>query len=464
LATTIGNQISVRSDRYQPGTLDGDTLLIHELVHVLQQGRARAPETKARLPKAPEAREREARRAARELVTWVDVDHDLTARITPAGGPEVATAIEPEDVSSELIGRTFELTAAFTSGGTTIAAGTAVTIVAWSNADPEVSATVAAGAAPIRIPKTQIRPVRTAVGGVDRYGAGIAGQASAVTATEQQLAAWVTTAPQQRTPRARRLFDRERRRLENLLERKRRVLNRRLIQETMFNRFDAVIASEVSAANAAHALTGPAALNPNLVKSMLFEETQLGTAGQHLELAPTHPVKTRFNLGQVIDSSGMALLTLIEREQPALVTTFSLANLRSDLAAAQSELATLQAAHHRTPAQEARLTTLIGLSRQSWEGFIWGYHATGAPTGFADAVASLFAATAPARNQDYTFWIHIAVMWLFEKHRSGMTWPETIRAYNGSGARARHYRDAIVARAGAAHGVPAGTDFVPSGI
>jgi hypothetical protein len=36
---------------------------------------------------------------------------------------------------------------------------------------------------------------------------------------------------------------------------------------------------------------------------------------------------------------------------------------------------------------------------------------------------------------------------LFEKHKKGMSWPATIRAYNGSGKRADHYRDAVTKRA-----------------
>lgn len=39
-------------------------------------------------------------------------------------------------------------------------------------------------------------------------------------------------------------------------------------------------------------------------------------------------------------------------------------------------------------------------------------------------------------------------LWLFEKHKKGMSWPDTIRAYNGSGARADHYRDAVTALGG----------------
>jgi len=132
----------------------------------------------------------------------------------------------------------------------------------------------------------------------------------------------------------------------------------------------------------------------------------------------------------------MALLTLLEAEHPDIITTFSLGSLRTDLAAAQKELADLRKKKTRTAADEARLVTLEGLSGQNWETFIWNYAAPGAPLGFSDEIDSFFAQTTPARNLDYDFWIHLAVLWLFEKHQAGMSWPDAIRAYNGSGARA----------------------------
>jgi len=71
----------------------------------------------------------------------------------------------------------------------------------------------------------------------------------------------------------------------------------------------------------------------------------------------------------------------------------------------------------------------------------------------------------PAKNLDYEFWIHMAVLWLFEKHKKGMSWPATIRAYNGSGTRADHYRDAVTKRAAsAAAAAKKGTEFTPDNI
>jgi hypothetical protein len=51
----------------------------------------------------------------------------------------------------------------------------------------------------------------------------------------------------------------------------------------------------------------------------------------------------------------------------------------------------------------------------------------------------------PPRNMDYAFWIRTAIRWLFEKKRSGRTWPEAIGAYN---PRSLGYPDGVIARAG----------------
>ena len=46
-----------------------------------------------------------------------------------------------------------------------------------------------------------------------------------------------------------------------------------------------------------------------------------------------------------------------------------------------------------------------------------------------------------------------------------MSWPDAIKAYNGSGKRAEHYRDAVVKRAkGAKEAEKAGVEFIPGKI
>ncbi|MFF7022103.1 DUF4157 domain-containing protein [Streptomyces klenkii] len=473
-AYTFGRDIVFAPGRYQPGTDAGRRLLAHELAHVIQQGAQTATSLPAlEVSRADDTGERAAERAA-EAVTHPgrsrsaapgDGRADAVASLTRQG-PAIQRAITPEDVSAEMAGRRFQLTKAFSANGVPLPAGTAVTVVTWFNLTETVVATAAGVPGAFDVPKRLLAPSRTAVPGMDPYSSGVAAQAATVETGEAELADWEAKKGQYKTPKAVETFEKERLRREDILAKRRKVLNRRLIQETMFNRFDKKIKEEVDAANAAHGLTGRDALDPNLVKSMFFQETQLGTAGTHLEVPPSHPTKTRFNLAQVIDSSGLALITLLEAEHPAVVTSFSLGGLRTDLAAAQRELVQLTGKTNRTAAENTRLAALQGLSRQNWEPFIWGYKAAGASTGFADAIASFFAPAAGGtpRNEDYDFWIHIAVFWLFKKHRSGMSWPDAIKAYNGSGTAAEHYRDAVVNRAAGAKQAGAGGGFVPSGI
>lgn len=436
-AYTAGTHVVFGAGQFAPGTGEGRRLLAHELTHVIQQtGGAQA---------------------------GAHADRDIPAgsRVARSGqataartGVMIQRAIKPEDVASEMVGRDFELADAFVSGGMTLAKGAVVSIVAWGNTDIGVTVLGIAriGGIPFPsvfvVPKTLLRPVRPSGARLDPYSTGIESQAKAV-AKNEAAAAGATGA--------------EKTRLEGLLVTRREVLNRKLIQETMFNRFDPIIVREVTAANAAHKLTGADALDPDMVKSMLFQESEMGTAGTHLEVPPTHPVKSRFNLGQVIDSSGLALLTMLEREQPNWVASFFLGDQRSDLGKAQTEKATLEKKATRTVAENARLVELKRLAVGTWETFIWEYKAPGKTTGFADAIAGFFASTSPARNMDYEFWIHMAVLWLFEKKTPKRTWLETIKAYNGSGKRAEHYRDAVVRRAAAAEtAAKAGKPFAPT--
>jgi hypothetical protein len=385
-----------------------------------------------------------------------------------ASAPVVQFKIEPEDAASEMVGGIFEVISPWSSGPTALAVGDLVKVDQW-DADPQhsVKVTPTTGAATgktITVPQRILRPKRTAVPGLSFYGAGVDRQAAAVEKSEQDLSAWQATKGSFHGRRGLALFAREEARLQATLTRKRDVLNRREIQEAMFNRFDQVIATEVNAANLAHGLTGADALDPELVKAQLFQESQMGTAGEHMAVPPTHPVKTRFNLGQVIDSSAMALLTLMEAEQKPLITKYHLDHLRVDLAAAQTEKARLEKRKRLTPAQLSRLRDLSRLASPNWETFIWQYKATGQAQGFNDAVTELFTPGPGtiARNLDYGFWIHLAIMWLFEKKTPRRSWLDTIRAYNGGGAAAQHYRAAILKRAAdAQEAARAGKDFSP---
>jgi hypothetical protein len=67
-----------------------------------------------------------------------------------------------------------------------------------------------------------------------------------------------------------------------------------------------------------------------------------------------------------------------------------------------------------------------------------------------DAGRNLMGTPGRDLHEDYTFWIRTAIRWLFEKFRrlGKPSWSEAVRAYNGTGAEARRYRAAVMARAG----------------
>jgi hypothetical protein len=455
-AATTGQHIVFGRGQYAPHTERGRRLIAHELAHVVQQSgspRGSGPSTHL---------ERQADRAADAALAGA------RPFVSAASTPAMQFRIEPEDVAAEMVGQTFEVIAAHTSGNVTLAPGDHVKVDAWdADAIHSVRVTVLTGASAAQslvVPQRILKPLAAHVAGVAPYSAGVAKQAGVVKKTEDDLAKFQATKGQFKTKKAQAGFAKEEHRREALLVKRRDVLNRKEIQEQMFNRSDAVIAKEVAAANTSHGLTGKDALDPNLFKAQLFEESELGTAGQFMSDPPTDPVSTRFNLGQVIDSSALALLTLMEREQPALIAKFNLSNIRKDLASAQKEKETLETKQNRTPAEDARLDVLRKKAHQNWETFLWQYVAPGQTLGFNDAVADLFASGNPTpKNLDYEFWIHLAVLWLFEKKKSGMSWPNAIKAYNGSGAAAAHYKRAIVRRAaGASSRQAAGKEFIPT--
>lgn len=363
----------------------------------------------------------------------------------PAPHPLVA-----EDVAVEMLGRPFRLSAPLPAAtGGVLGAGTVVTPHGWVNDQHLVPVRDPASGGVAAAPKTLLRPVAPSTPGVAPYSAGVDAQAAAATRREADVADWKSAGARARTTGTPR-FNAELARREDLLVRSRRALNRFLIQETMYNRFDPDIAQWVAFYNRQFRMSGANALDPNIVKAMIFQESRMGTSGRHLEVPPSHMVKTRFNLMQVIDSSASALLIMIQEMQPALVASRHLANLQRDLSNAQAELTRLRALRTRTAAQESRRVALVALSKQSWEVFIWRYREAGQTSGFLEAVNDFFAGVPsgqPPRNEDYAFWIRAGVRWLFEKRGGARDWPDAVRAYNGSGPDADRYRDAVVGRA-----------------
>jgi hypothetical protein len=377
-----------------------------------------------------------------------------------AVGRILQRAVQPEDVSSELVGRQFKLTQDVTIGGVTHKAGSLVEVSAWDNA--KETATVialprAAANPTFEVPKNVIRPDDTAVAGIAPYDAGL----DAVVKDFDRGAQKITAEKARKDgPRADEVT-----RLEGLQSTRLKLLNRRLIQASMLNRFDAGIKKWTDHYNTKFGFTGKKALDPNLVKAMIFEETQMGTSGQHLEVPPSHPVKTRFNVGQMIDTSTMILLELIREDEPGLIATYHLENIEKDLSAAQIELRDLKKVKTPNATQTARKAQLETLSEGYWERFMWNYRAAGQTTGFPEAVNDYFDLPPGStdRNFDYDFWVRASIVELFDKRKGVSSWAEAARAYNGAGARARAYKARVTARMAAAIAAQkAKKPFVPS--
>ena len=188
------------------------------------------------------------------------------------GEPAVRRGIAPEDVSAEMVGQRCRVTGPFASGAIRLSGGEVVDVVNWSNAAPTARVQLQA-LTPFDIPKRLLRPVAPRLPGITLYSAGLGQVAGNVQRGAQAIANWQARRAQHRTPSAQQLFTRELTRLQGLQRNRERLLNRRLIQETMFNRFDPMIQRWTDQYNQQFRLTGAQALDPNVVKSMLFQES-----------------------------------------------------------------------------------------------------------------------------------------------------------------------------------------------
>ena len=358
----------------------------------------------------------------------------------------------PADVSGEMIGRTFRMAQDFTAGAISVKAGDKVTVTAWDNAAAVVTVQVAAGGPTFDVPKDLIRPDEAVVGGVAPYGVGLEKVAKGFEANEKKLAHERGLAHPDAS---------EVTRLQDLETNWIKILNERLIQGAMFNRFDAAIKTWTDHYNTKFGFTGNKGADPDMVKAMIFQESQMGTAGPHLDDPPTHPVRTRFNIGQMIDTSSLIILELIGEDDPTLLDTFHLKDIHTDLIKAQNELERLQKLSHPDDTQKARIDELKALAKRDWEVFMWSYKAPGQTDGFFAAVNHYFGTGVSAKNLSYDFWIRASIRELFDKRQHVSTWEEAARAYNGGGPAARRYRDQVLDRMAKAKAAQkAGKEFV----
>lgn len=281
----------------------------------------------------------------------------------------------------------------------------------------------------VSVSKLVIKPEFPVLASLRVYTLPLNSQRTAVARNAQRLNDWLTHEGEYR--RNHHIWEAERRRLEDLLTRRMVTYSRMWVKQMMYNRFDTAIDHWCRHYND---LLHPAEdLDPNIVKSIIYQESRMGTAGRHLMPPPSdwtsaerHPIRSRFNLAQAIDSWGPQQWLMMQEMAPALFSRHHLDALESGRR--WMGMRNTEYAHH---------ATFMTALREFFQ--------------HRDAAGNNFMGT-PGRDlhEDYAFWIRTAIRWLFVKYQSltSPNWREAVRAYNGSGESARRYRDAVMARVG----------------
>ncbi len=278
------------------------------------------------------------------------------------------------------------------------------------------------------VPKVVLAPRPDEVAGPRRYDVPLDAQRAAVFKSLRAVSDWAAKESSYLANRA--LWEREKKRLDDLLARRRLVYSRLWVRQMMYNRFDVAIATWTQHYNGE--LKPRPDLDPNVVKSMFYQESRMGTSGRHLMPPPYdwsssdhHPIRSRFNLGQTIDSWGPQQWLMMKEMAPEIYRRHGLDALESGrrwFGMSNSDYA----AH----------PTFMAALREFFE--------------HRDGDRNLMGTPGRNLHEDYGFWIRTAIRWLFVKFSAlkTPTWSEAVRAYNGSGPRARRYRDEVMARVG----------------
>ncbi|NOQ24880.1 MAG: DUF4157 domain-containing protein [Bacteroidales bacterium] len=374
-AFTHKNHIYFNQGKYDPDSLGGKRLLAHELTHTIQQNRNK-----------------------NNLVQKFDVD----------------------DVTVEMNGKTFVLVEDWNG----ILKGTKIIIVDWKGTKPKASAYYIKKKKKIAIevPKYALKPEYTSVAGVSKYEVGLDSQRSSVKKSQKKLDDWKSKEGQYKKNRE--LWEKELKRLEGLHAKREKTMSRMLVRETMYNRFDADIKKWVDFYNTKY--SPKTNLKYNIVKSIIFQETRMGTSGVHLKSPPynyhgtPHPIKSRFNLGQVIDSFGPQQYLMIKEMAPKIYTKYGFDKFE----------------------KEAKWK---GMTGKEW----WTENFRKAIEEFSklkDASGENLMGNKKELFLDYEFWIRATVKWLFQKFFIMKSWSKAVKAYNGSGKAAENYKKAVIDR------------------
>ncbi|MEZ4875162.1 MAG: DUF4157 domain-containing protein [Flavobacteriaceae bacterium] len=376
-AFTTGNDIYFNEGKYNPTTKEGKHLLAHELTHTIQQ------------------------------------TGTIEKKIQKIG---------IDDVQEEMNGKTFVTTDDYLG----IKKGTTFTVIDWKGKKPDAYGSYLNDKKKkilTMFPKHLLKPYYSSVSGVSKYEVGLDGQSNAVADAKEKLDEWRDKESSYK--KNRKFWENGLKDLEKKYNDKAAVMSQMLVRETMYNRFDALIKKWVDYYNK---LKKPKTnLTYNIVKSIFFQETRLGTSGVHLEKGPydyqgnPHPIKSVYNLGQVIDSYGPQQYLLIKEMAPTIYKKFGFDQLEK------------QAKWKGMTNDEWRKAKIFDaieeFSKQK------------------DASGNNLMGNKDDLMFTYEFWIKATVLWLFEKYDTAGNWPDAVKAYNGAGAAADAYKKAVMDRA-----------------
>ncbi|MFZ0871460.1 MAG: DUF4157 domain-containing protein [Rhodanobacter sp.] len=375
------------------------------------------------------------------------------------------TNVQPEDVSAEMVGRTFRLRESFTDGTASAPKDEIVTVTSWDNDSSTVVVTSPSVKGPYKVPKFLLEPERTVAKGVAPYGVGLGKVETSVERGSADVAAFQKTEADFKTPKGKASFDRDLNDLHVRQAGRERVLNKRLIQATMLNRFDSSILKWVDFYNTQFGFKGKDALDPNLIKAIAYEESGMGTSVEADDGSLASLIVNRFNILQAIDTLAEEQVPIMREIMPDLIAKHHLDDVVNDWKQKENELDELRKkkSHHALSAVETtRFVELTELSApgDNWQTFFLR------STDFTSALQEFLTATSGGkqRSEDYDFWIRAGVRAVFEKHRHHKDWLGAARAFNGGGSRAKNYRKSVGGRMqGATKAEKDKKEYVPHG-
>lgn len=259
------------------------------------------------------------------------------------------------------------------------------------------------------------------------------------------VAAFKKTESEYKTPKGKAYFAKELSDRQGAQVSREHMLNKRLIQATMLNRFDTSIQKWVDFYNTKFGFKDKDALDPNLIKAVAYQESQMGTCVDIDDNPTTGLILNRFNNLQAVDTLAEEQVPVIRKIMPDLMTKYHLADVVKDFQKKENELDDLrkkQKSHHPLSVEEtARFTELTRLSRpgDNWQTFFWENKE------FMDALKEFlnFTSAGKKRSEDYDFWIRTGLRAVFEKHKHHMDWADAARAFNGGGTRAENYLKSV---------------------